>query len=470
MNHTVPFRKGAGLGLLLALAAALPLPGQQIRARSAQAGDITHEGRAWVQVLHYEVKTRPGQTLRFRSDLGSVRILTGDGNTVKGRLVAKVYTRDEARARAFFRRLGVQAQTTADGVLIRGSIENVARSRRMRGRSLKLDYEVTVPRRYNLDIETQAGGIEIVPLDGTVQAVTAGGGITVGDVTGRVMVHTAGGHIRLANVGDRLEARTAGGHIRVGDVNGDANLETSGGHITGGRVEGRVIAQTAGGNIVLRSVAGSVEAQTAGGQISVGESGGTVQAQTAGGSVRVYGSRGMVDVETAGGSIDLLDLDGGVRALTHAGSILVLIRASQKTFSASQLETSMGNVKVYLPATLALTIEAEIDDAFGHKIRSDFPLQIQRNGRDKYGTVRGSGPINGGGKVLKIRTTMGNIQIIKITKKVLADMEKKKVRWRQRVVRDIQREIAREERRKKRRKDKDKNKDKEDEDDEHDDH
>ena len=209
MNHTVPFRKGAGLGLLLALAAALPLPAQQTRVRvaraprsavrvqSAQVGKIAREGRFWVQVMTYEVKTRPGQTLRFRSDLGSVRILTGDDNTVKGRLVAKVYTRDEARARAFFRRLGVQAQTTADGVLIRGLIEDVPRSRRKRVRSLKLDYEVTVPRRYNLDIETQAGGIEIVPLDGTVQAVTAGGGITVGDVTGRVMVHTAGGHIRL---------------------------------------------------------------------------------------------------------------------------------------------------------------------------------------------------------------------------------------------------------------------------------
>jgi hypothetical protein len=72
-------------------------------------------------------------------------------------------------------------------------------------------------------------------------------------------------------------------------------------------------------------------------------------------------------------------------------------------------------VYVYLPANLALTIDAAIETAAGHQIRSDFPLEIQGNREELVPTtLRGRGPLNGGGEVLKIRTVAGNIEIRKI--------------------------------------------------------
>jgi hypothetical protein len=458
------------LGALLAAGFTTALTAQQT---SVQPGEVTQEGRYWIRTLNFSVSTQPGRTLHLRSDLGSVLVKTGgkDG-VVEGRLIAKVYSRNKQRAMEQFRGITLQAIVVSDGVRVEGEIEDTDDHDYDR---LSIVYEVTVPSRYSLDIETMAGAIEMNDVDGTVKAVTAGGHIETQNITGLAIIETAGGHIRLGNIGARLRARTAGGHIQVGDVKADAELETAGGHIIGRNIDGEVRAQTAGGSIIFQTVSGPVRAETAGGQISIGKSGGAVRAQTAGGSVRVFGARGAVRVETAGGSIDLLDLDGAVHAVTSAGRILAYIRSDQKTFSASHLETSVGDVKVYLPVNLAVTIEAEIDNAHGHRIKSDFPLMIQGSDQEYVDTIRGSGPINGGGEVLKIRTTMGNIQIIKITERILQKFEREKERMQEKLVRQLEREEERHQRRLKRKqirimKHKEKNKDNHDDDDDDDPH
>lgn len=414
-------RRQFGIVCLL-VTVALPL--------AAQQGELTpsapvREGRAWVQEYHCAIPTKPGRTLRVRSDVGAVRVRPTEEGQVTCRVRVRVYTRNEAEAHKRLQRFSITAQPVKDGVLLTGRVERSTRNRR--SYSLNVEFEVHVPRRYNVNLQTQGGEIEVGKLDGEVHGVTAGGNISVEDVTGKVEVETAGGSIYLGNVGNRLRARTAGGSIQVGDVHGDARLLTSGGSIIGGRIEGAVKAQTAGGDILLRGATGQVEAETAGGQIRIGESGGSVQAQTAGGSVLVYGARGLVDVRTAGGSIDLYDLNGAVRAVTAAGSILALIQASQKNFAASELETSHGDVKVYLPMNLALTIEAVIDNSRGHRIHSDFPLQTQEeNQRVVLRTIRAFGPVNGGGKLLRIRTTNGNIMILKLTEAVQQQLQRQK--------------------------------------------
>jgi hypothetical protein len=128
--------------------------------------------------------------------------------------------------------------------------------------------------------------------------------------------------------------------------------------------------------------------------------------------------------ETAGGSIDLLQLEAGVRASTSAGRILAQFDASAKTFAASQLETSRGDVYVYLPVGLPLTIDAAIDAAAGHHIVTDFPLSILGDKED-FGerTIRGHGTLNGGGEVLRIRTVAGNIEIRKLDSRGLEDLK-----------------------------------------------
>jgi DUF4097 and DUF4098 domain-containing protein YvlB len=291
--------------------------------------------------------------------------------------------------------------------------------------SVGAEFDIKLPARFNLDVETQGGDIGVEgALQGEARLTTAGGDIRTTEISGPIRVETAGGGITLGNLGARAEARTAGGSIHVGNVQGDATLETSGGGIQVGQVDGTLRAETAGGDVVIAGAGGQVVAQTAGGQIQVGPTGGSVRAETAGGSIRLRGARGRVVAETAGGSIDLLQLGAGVRANTSAGRILAQFNASAKTFAASQLETSMGDVYVYLPGSLPLTIDAAIDAAAGHHIVTDFPLSILGDKED-FGerTIRGHGTLNGGGEVLRIRTVAGNIEIRKLDSRGLEDLK-----------------------------------------------
>jgi len=75
----------------------------------------------------------------------------------------------------------------------------------------------------------------------------------------------------------------------------------------------------------------------------------------------------------------------------------------------------MGNVQVYLPPDLPLTIDAAIRLASGYKIESDFPLRIAGEEPGYVApTLHGNGSLNGGGKLLYIRTVAGNIEIRKL--------------------------------------------------------
>lgn len=395
------------LTLLLATVACGALDGAaQV---SIKRGEPKRAGNNWEERAECSAALRETGRLLVRADLGSIRVTPGAGENMSCQVRVRVYRAGETEARRFLRSFELSLRPHEGGLVLRGSVPADGGGHR---KFISAEYEITVPARTPLDLETQGGDIQVGNMKGAVQAVTAGGDIETGDIRGSVRLETAGGGITVGSVMGPVEARTAGGAIRVGDVTGAAVLETSGGEINAGMVTGNLRAETAGGDLVLRGASGALEAQTAGGQIRIGETGGSVVAQTAGGSIRVNGSRGRVDVKTAGGSIDLLQLRNAVNASTAAGSIVAQIDAAQKTFPASKFETAAGDIRIYIPSNLPVSIEAVIDMASGHKIVSDFPLKIQGDGPELSGArVRGEGMLNGGGEVLRIRTTAGDIEI-----------------------------------------------------------
>jgi hypothetical protein len=400
---------------------------------NVKRGEPQRQGNYWEERTECSAPAREGGRLVVRADFGSLDVKPGAGDRVECRVRLRAYTSNEDEAKRYFRNYDLSLRQLESGLYLTGKLSQ----QRHAHMSLGAEFEITVPLRFNLDLVTNGGGIEVERLQGALQAVTAGGDVRTGDVTGPVSVETAGGDVSLANVDAALHARTAGGSIRVGDVNGAAILETSGGEIVAGLVQGALRAETAGGDLILRGASGPIEARTAGGQIQVGQSGGNVIAQTAGGSIRLQGARGRVEVKTAGGSIDLLQMRNAVRAATAAGAILAQIDAELKTFAASELETSVGDIQVYLPPNLPVTVDAAIDMAAGHKILSDFPLNIQKEG-EPFAPIklRGGGALNGGGEVLRLRAVAGNIEIRKLDPRTLEQLRARQEsfwkRWQER--------------------------------------
>ena len=387
---------------------------------NVQRGTPTQEGRAWVEHATCEVPAREGGRLILRTDTGSVSVQPGANDGVDCRVTLRAYRASEDDAQRIFKSYQLDAKTLeGGGVMLRGRFSGPGSHN-----GPSVEYQVSIPLKFDLDLETQGGDLSVAKLDGELRGITAGGSVETGDVTGPVWVETAGGDIELGSIGSRVEARTAGGAIRLADVKGDAVLVTSGGEIVAGNIGGSVHAQTAGGDIVLRGASGPVKAETAGGQIQIGQCGDSVRAETAGGSIRLHGARGLVQAETAGGSIDLFQIQSAVMAQTAAGPILAEINADRQSFAASKLQTSVGDVKVFLPPDLPLNIDAAIEQAFGKKIISDFPMHIEgdeENFRNR--TQRAEAALNGGGKLLRIRTIMGDIEIHKIDPSVLEELK-----------------------------------------------
>lgn len=411
----------AATALAAILASTIALPAQQ----SANRSRPTREGQAWVQVLDCSTPASEGGRLILRADFGSILARSGDSRHVSCVVRLSAYTSNSETALKYFRNFELTIRPQAEGTV-------VVTARSPSKNHMGADFSLSVPSRYNLDLETEGGNIVVLGLGGDLRAETAGGDIRSGDISGTVRVETQGGNISLGSIGQRLEASTAGGTIRVGDVGGDVNLDTSGGDIVAGKVGGSFRAQTAGGDILLGGATGAVVAETAGGQIQLGNCGATVQAETAAGNIRVQGARGIVRAETAGGSINLFRLQSAVRAQTAAGPILAEIGATRNTFASSNLETTAGDVQVFLPNNLPLDISAVIDEATGHKIQSDFPLNIKGGGDLMFGsrTMRGESSINGGGKPLVIRTTTGNIEIRRLdSEKLQGIKERQEALW-----------------------------------------
>lgn len=388
---------------------------------SVHRGTPQRQGNAWVELATCVAPVYDGGRLIVKADFGTIVVKPGPDGRMDCQVHLRAYKASEEEARQYFRAYQLSLRRLEGG----GAMLVGRSTRSGEHRGLSVDYQVSVPLKFNLNLETQGGDLKIGNLDGEFDGKTAGGDISSGDVAGPVRVETAGGDISLGNVGQRVEAHTAGGAIRLKDVKGDAELETSGGEIVTGVISGSVNARTAGGDIVLRGAAGQVRAETAGGQIQIGQCQAGVDAQTAGGNIRLHGARGLVVARTAGGSIDLFRLQGPVRAESAAGPILAEINADRASFAASQLATSVGDVKVFLPPDLPLTINAAIQQAFGRKISSDFPIQIQGDQETfRHRSMHAEGELNGGGKLLQINTVMGNIEILKLNQQRLEELKK----------------------------------------------
>jgi hypothetical protein len=216
--------------------------------------------------------------------------------------------------------------------------------------AMRTRFVVTVPSQYNVDLKTSGGNISVDDLEGDVRSKTSGGNLHFNKIKGAVVGTTSGGSIELFNYVGMANVDTSGGNIRMSNVDGDVNAHTSGGPITIESVKGRVIADTSGGSIDVQKLMGSIDAKT---------SGGNIKAQ-------------------------------------------ILKQPNMDC----RLATSGGNVVVSLEDGIAVDVDAETS---GGWVETDFPVAVKIHGK-----IRGSalqGRINGGGPLIVLRTSGGNIHI-----------------------------------------------------------
>lgn len=356
-----------------------------------------------------QFSTNSGGHLRLATDQGDIRILTGSVSQVSYRVHLETDSSD-ASAQQILNAFVLDARNDSDEVVL------IGRSPRLRwGHHLWVTLEVTVPHDYNLDLSTEGGNVQIADVQGRVSAQTAGGNISVGQIDGPARLVTDGGHIFAKSVGGDLTAQTGGGDITVGSVGGGAVLRTGGGHIRVASIAGVARLDTGGGDISLEHAGAGLAVSTGGGEIEVGEASGLIRARTGGGGIRVVKSSGPTELETGAGSVYLMQVQGAVRATTGAGGITAWFGPDAKLTSACRLAAGEGDIDVYIPKQLAVTVDAQVELGGDHRVVVDpaFPLKVSYGEPDEGSqVVRAEGALNGGGETLVLRTVSGNIRLM----------------------------------------------------------
>ena len=382
-----------------------PWPPPQMQASAARRAPVARTSEEKTETF----STREGQRLRLETEMGSIRIFTDATDAV--RYVVRIETdRIDPGAKELTRQFSIHAQSTPAGVTISGTIPRPDLVER-----LQVAYELHIPRHYNVEASTHVGNIQEDDLDGRATLTTRAGNITAGRISGNARLESSGGgHITVGDVTGELRVITAGGHITVGNVSGDAILSTGGGHIHAGVTGGTAQMETGGGNISIQRAGGRGTASSGGGQINFGDAVGPIQARAAGGGVRVLRVSGPMQLDSNGGSIFLPRVESPVRASTGTGSITAWLTPTlMKTPGDSQLESRQGDIIVYVPRQLSVTIEATIDASADHHITADpsLPLKVSYVTGESGRQVHGECAVNGGGEVVYLRTAGGNIQL-----------------------------------------------------------
>jgi hypothetical protein len=262
-----------------------------LAAAQVQAEDITRS---------FDVQ--PGGLLEIDTDVGSIDIVTADVSTV---------TFDVRLRGGDAEEFTLDFSQSKDGVRLRGRAESRLMNNHHRDLSVRI--KATIPKQFNLRLDTAGGSIDIGDLDGRVKADTSGGSIDLGVVSGRVRVSTSGGSIEIEEGGEDVMADTSGGSITIGKAAGRIDADTSGGSIRIGRGDGAIKADTAGGSITIKESFASVDASTAGGGVRVGFAGQPKRhssLSTSGGTVTVYLAEGLsFDISARSGNVVSNDLD-----------------------------------------------------------------------------------------------------------------------------------------------------------------
>lgn len=339
--------------------------------------------RAAETVMRKEFDSTPGAKLLVAADRGNVTIKTGTGNKVAIEVRRKIEKVSDSKAQEVFQDHEVTIGQADKEISVRAEFRTKRTFWSGPETQLQVNYEISVPKNFNLDLKTAGGSITVGDLQGEIKMQTAAGNLKTGKIDGPVTAHTSGGSISLGSA-TTVSAKTSAGSIVVGETRGDLS------------------AQTHGGSITIEKAGGKIEAETSAGNIRIGEGASDVAARTSGGSIDIRKTKGTLSAKTSAGNIVLGELDGTVDARTSGGSITAGIQGQPK--EDCHLETSAGNITVTAMKSLAVNLDAS---ASAGDVTCELPVTIQGKRSDR--SLQGK--INGGGPALILRTHGGSIRL-----------------------------------------------------------
>src|ERR1017187_4040963 len=315
---------------------------------------------AWAateEKLNHRFSAQPGGAVVVEVDFGSVEVSTNGTSEAVVDVWRKIGRRKKADEAAFLRDNPVEFAQDGNTVTIRSHGKSKW-SWSWSGRNQnEAKYTITVPAQFNARLKTGGGGVHVV------------------DLTGDVKAHTGGGGLSFAHLHRALEGGKGGG------------------------------GETGGGSVSAGSCEGALNFRSGGGGIEVTEGSGSLSGATGGGSVSVRRFQGPAHVTSGGGGGTSEAVGGAVNASTGGGSISAVLPS--ELGDAVNLSTGGGGISVTVPGTAAFNLDAKTS---GGTVSTDLPVTVV--GKVEHGRLQG--PVNGGGKLVQLRSGGGSIHLKKL--------------------------------------------------------
>ena len=300
----------------------------------------------------YNVKS--GGSLTVLSEFGAIETQTAEQEKVEVVITKESKSKLVKVSQEVLEDFEVTFEHKGSDVRIEGKFKQGRKHWQKQLNLAKIHFLITVPQQYNIDLNTSSNDISVANLTGDVRVRASGGSLCFENITGAVWGHTSGGSIEAVNVAGDVQVRTSGGNLRFGAIQG------------------------------------------------------FISGRTSGGSIKVVDCSGGTDVRTSGGGIWLGGIGRNVTARTSGGSIQANMTTQPQ--SECSLRTSGGQITFTLIPDIAVDLEAKTS---GGRVSTDFAVESTIQGKVPKNRLEGS--INGGGPLLKLRTSGGNIHLQKAT-------------------------------------------------------
>ena len=357
----------------------------------------------------------------------------------------------------------IEAQALAEELELLFAVdEGRARLRTSRpegSRPVFTDLEIRAPKSVMVNVLNERGPIRLNNLDGAAEASTSHGLVEAENLTGGVTVTTSHAPIRLERITGRTEARNRNGAVVATSIDGDLLVLTRNGSVSAEGVTGSATLRTRHANVQATDVKGRVEVQAHDAEVSVERAHQGVAITTRNrpvfvsdvereltletrnssviarairgdvvvenqyrpirlteiaGRVRIDGPQCEVDLESIAGSIVIESSDKDVRVTDFASGLEIrsthaeLQVSTQRLAGAVHLETTYGDVELWLPSDASVALTARTRDG---ELRSELEVLDESSVHDRE--RQWTATLGNGGYPLTISTSYGNIELRK---------------------------------------------------------
>ena len=232
-----------------------------------------------------------GGRLTAETQGGKITVKSDDINEVRITVTQLIDANTDEAANKVLEKLSLNLEQKGNDVSAIASYEKRIGSMWGNWPPVQVSFTITVPRAFNLLLNT------------------SGGDIKVGSVKGSVNARTSGGDLTFERIDGELDGKTSGGNVSLKEGTARANLSTSGGNIQIDRAGGPTTVSTSGGDIRIQSAAQLLSAHTSGGNVSAKLTEAPQQdmtLRTSGGNVTVTVPRNAgfnLEADTSGGDV-----------------------------------------------------------------------------------------------------------------------------------------------------------------------